>query len=83
MAEKPLFKQLLEASTIGLNLVISTVIGGLIGYGLDYAMERWFGVQTAPWLLFIFAIFGIVAGFRDLLRMATRKDNESPRKKND
>ncbi len=83
MAEKPLFKQLLEASTIGLNLVISTIIGGLLGYGLDYAMERWFGVHTAPWLLFIFAIFGIVAGFRELLRMATRKDNESARKKND
>jgi len=81
MAEKSLFKQLLEASTVGLNLVISTVIGGLIGYGLDSAMEKWFGVHTKPWLLFIFTIFGIVSGFRDLLKMATRKDNESNRKK--
>lgn len=83
MPEKSIFKQLLEASTVGLNLVISTTIGGLIGYGLDYAMERWFGVHTKPWLLFVFAILGIVAGFRELLRMATRKDNESARKKND
>lgn len=83
MPEKSIFKQLLEASTVGLNLVISTIIGGLIGYGLDYAMERWFGVHTKPWLLFVFAILGIVAGFRELLRMATRKDNESARKKND
>jgi len=81
MAEKSLFKQLLEASTVGLNLVISTVIGGLIGYGLDSAMEKWFGVHTKPWLLFIFAIFGIISGFRDLLKMATRKDNESNSKK--
>lgn len=35
MPEKSIFKQLLEASTVGLNLVISTIIGGLIGYGLD------------------------------------------------
>lgn len=80
MAEKSLFKQLLEASTVGLNLVISTVIGGLIGYGLDYAMNRWFGVRTYPWLLFIFTIFGIIAGFRDLLRMAKQSGNESGKK---
>jgi F0F1-type ATP synthase assembly protein I len=82
MAEKSLFKQLLWASTVGLNFVISTVIGGLIGYGLDSAMEKWFGVHTAPWLLFVFALLGIIAGFRELLRMATKKENESTRKKN-
>ncbi len=80
MAEKSLFRQMLEASTVGLNLVISTVIGGLIGYGLDYAMENWFGIHTSPWLLFIFTIFGIIAGFRDLLRMAKKSGNESDKK---
>ncbi len=80
MAEKPLFRQLLEASTVGMNLVISTLIGGLIGYGLDYAMDKWFGVHTAPWLLFIFTIFGIIAGFRDLLKMAKRSDDQSDKK---
>jgi ATP synthase protein I len=83
MAEKPLFKQLLHASTVGLNLVISTVIGGLIGYGLDSAMEKWFGIHTKPWLLFIFALLGIIAGFRELVKMAMKKDNESDSKKND
>jgi ATP synthase protein I len=78
--EKSLFRQLWEASTVGLNLVISTIIGGLIGYGLDYAMEEWFGIRTRPWLLFIFAILGIIAGFRDLFRMASRKENESNKK---
>jgi ATP synthase protein I len=71
--EKPLWKQLWEASTAGLNLVISTIIGGVIGYGLDYAMEKWFGLHTKPWLLFIFALLGIMAGFRDLFKMASRK----------
>jgi ATP synthase protein I len=77
MAEKPLFRQLLEASTVGMNLVISTLVGGLIGYGLDYAMDKWFGIQTAPWLLFIFTIFGIIAGFRDLVRIARRSDDQA------
>jgi hypothetical protein len=35
MAEKPVFRQLLEASTVGLNLVLSTFVGLAIGYGLD------------------------------------------------
>jgi len=83
MAEKSLFKQLLEASTVGLNLVISTIIGGLIGYGLDYAMAGWFGVKTAPWLLFIFTIFGIIAGFKDLIMLAKKSNkDDQPDKKN-
>jgi ATP synthase protein I len=73
MAEKPVFKQLLEASTVGLNFVIATVVGGLIGYGLDYAAERWFGVRTAPWLLIVFTMLGIVAGFIELFRLASRQ----------
>ena len=80
--EKPLFKQLLEASTVGLNLVISTIIGLAIGYGLDYAMYEWFGIHTKPWLTIIFLLFGIISGFRDLLRMAKKSDldNDSGKK---
>ncbi len=82
MSEKSLFKQLLDASTVGLNLVFATFIGLAIGYGLDSAMDKWFGVQTKPWLTIIFLILGIITGFRELYRMATRKDNESSGKKN-
>lgn len=72
MPEKSFFRQLLEASTVGLNLVVSTIVGGVIGYLLDKAMESWFNIHTAPWLLFIFTIIGIIAGFRDLIRMAKK-----------
>lgn len=78
--EKSLFRQLLQASTVGLNLVISTFVGLAIGYGLDYAMEKWFGLPTKPWLMVIFLILGIISGFRDLFKMATRSDNESDKK---
>lgn len=77
MPEKPLFKQLLEASTVGLNLVIATFIGLAMGYGLDYAMEKWFGWHTKPWFTIIFLFFGIFSGFRDLLRMAKKSGDES------
>lgn len=80
MPEKPFFRQILEASTAGLNLVISTVIGLAMGIGLDYAMDKWFGVHTAPWLTIIFLIFGIISGFRDLFRMAKKSDNDSRKK---
>ncbi len=72
MAEKPLFRQLLQASTVGLTLVFSTFIGLAIGYGLDKLFKK-----TSPWLTIIFLILGIVSGFRDLLRMAKKQDEGS------
>jgi ATP synthase protein I len=69
MPEKPIFRQLLQASTVGLNLVFSTFIGLAIGYGLDSFFK------TSPWLTIIFLVIGIIAGFRELLRMAKKQDN--------
>jgi ATP synthase protein I len=80
MAEKSLFRQLLDASTVGLNLVISTFIGLAMGYGIDYLMYRWFGWNTTPWFTIIFLFFGIIAGFKDLVRMAKKSDNGSDKK---
>jgi ATP synthase protein I len=80
MPGKSVFKQLLNASTVGLNLVISTFIGLAMGYGVDYALNKWFGLHTKPWFTIIFLIFGIIAGFKDLLRMAKKSGNESIKK---
>lgn len=64
-----------NAGTIGLQLVSATFIGLAMGYFLD----KWLG--TEPWLLVIFLILGIVAGFRDVyreaLRMQKKADQES------
>ena len=69
MTEKPFFKQLMQASTIGINLVLSTFVGLAIGYGLDSLFH------SSPWLTIIFLILGIIAGFRELLRIANKQDN--------
>ena len=74
MPEKSLFKQLLNASTVGLNLVISTFIGLAMGYGIDYALDKWFGLHTKPWFTIIFLFIGIIAGFRELLRIAKKSN---------
>ena len=66
--EKSFFGHLLDASSVGINLVVSTFAGLAIGYGLD----RLFG--TSPWLTFIFLIIGIISGFRELLRIARKAD---------
>ena len=55
-------RELLRLSTIGVGLVAATAIGLLLGYGLDALLG------TQPWLTLLFAIFGIVAGFLNLLR---------------
>jgi ATP synthase protein I len=62
---------LLQASTVGLNLVLSTFVGLAIGYGLD----KFF--NSSPWLTIIFLILGIIAGFRELVRIAKKQDNGS------
>ncbi|MCL4491503.1 MAG: AtpZ/AtpI family protein [Nitrospirae bacterium] len=66
--EKSLFGQLLDASSVGIYLVVSTFVGLAIGYGLD----RLFG--TSPYLTFIFLILGIITGFRELVKVARKAE---------
>ncbi|HEX9819407.1 MAG TPA: AtpZ/AtpI family protein [Methylomirabilota bacterium] len=62
------WKALGELSTIGLALVIATVIGLAGGYYLD----RWLG--TSPWLTLIGLVLGIAAGFVNLFRAVKRAE---------
>lgn len=47
-------------STIGLSVALAIFIGLAIGLWLD----KKFG--TEPWLMIIFLIFGIIAGYRNI-----------------
>jgi ATP synthase protein I len=66
--EQNAWKALGELSTIGLALVIATVIGLAGGYYLD----RWLG--TSPWLTLIGLMLGIAAGFVNLFRAVKRAE---------
>ena len=50
---------------LGVEMMVSTLVGALIGYGLD----RLFG--TTPWLLALFIMFGGAAGCLTVYRTAT------------
>ena len=62
------FYHMLSASSVGLELGLSVVVGILFGRWLDGK----FG--TEPWLMLLFLGFGLVAGFRAVLRAVQRAD---------
>ncbi|OSM06201.1 putative transmembrane protein [Magnetofaba australis IT-1] len=55
---------------LGVEMVSATVVGGVIGYVLDY----WFG--TKPWLFLLWFLLGVIAGFRNLVRAADRMSDK-------
>lgn len=67
--KKGFWKNLLEASTVPLNLVAATFVGFAIGYGLDRLLG------TSPYLTVVFFLLGIIAGFRELFRFARRQEH--------
>ena len=50
-------------STAGLQIVVSI----LIGFGAGLWLDRWLG--TKPWLMLLFIIFGVAAGFLNVYRI--------------
>ena len=58
-------------SSMGLELGLSVVVGFLIGSGLD----KW--LETEPYLLIIFGIAGIIAGYRSLFRLVKKNQRDS------
>ena len=57
------YRRYLRFSTVGLELGLAVIIGLLVGQYLD----KWLG--TDPWLLLLFLIFGMAAGFRSVFRL--------------
>lgn len=57
----PIYRQLFNASSVGVALVSGMLVGGVMGYFLD----KWLG--TSPWLLFVFLVFGFIAGVKNAI----------------
>jgi ATP synthase protein I len=53
-------------ASLGLEMGLAVAIGAGIGYLLD----SWLG--TRPWLLLLFLLFGIAAGFKGMFDAARR-----------
>lgn len=59
---------------MGLHLVSGVIVGLAIGYYLD----KYFG--TRPWLILLFLIFGIIAGYKNMfreLKLMQKKEKEA------
>jgi len=68
--EKGTWKALGELSSIGMALVVATVIG----LGGGYYLDRWLG--TTPWLTLVGLGLGIAAGFVNLFRSVKRAERD-------
>jgi ATP synthase protein I len=72
--KKKLYRQAARYSSVGLEMGISVALGVAIGYYLD----RYFSTQ--PWLMIVFLILGVVAGFRGLFSLTKEIDKEGRKK---
>jgi ATP synthase protein I len=62
-----LIKSLGFLSGVGISLVVAILIGLAMGYYLD----QWLG--TSPWMLLLFLLFGVAAGFRNIYILTERE----------
>ncbi|MGE5741507.1 MAG: AtpZ/AtpI family protein [Candidatus Aminicenantes bacterium RBG_16_66_30] len=69
---RPDLRRLAELSSIALILPSSIAVGLFFGYLLD----KWLG--TAPWLLLIFTVLGIVSGLLSLFRALKKEMKDEP-----
>ena len=59
-------RSLANVSSIGLLILIATVIGMLIGLWLDKVFH------TSPWLVFIFTLIGLTAGIVEAIKIVLK-----------
>ena len=60
------------ASTVGINMVVSTCIGFALGY---WVIDKY--LDSYPWFTIILTFLGIVAGFQYLFRIAKKADEKN------
>ena len=56
---------------VGTEIVASTVIG----LGIGYMLDKWLG--TRPWMLLLFFLFGVGAGFLNLYHVMVQERQPS------
>ncbi len=76
------YKEIINASSVGMAVVAGMLVGGVMGFFLD----KW--LNTSPWLLFIFLVFGFIAGIKNAIHFIKKagieldsiKDNNTKNK---
>jgi len=65
--KRDLIRYLGVASTVGINMVLSTFVGFALGY---WVIDKY--LNSYPWFTVILTFLGIVAGFRYLFKIAQK-----------
>jgi ATP synthase protein I len=67
------------AGRFATELVAALVVGGGLGWGIDWLFGR-FGHHTRPVFLLVFFVLGAAAGIRNVMRAANQINAEMARK---
>jgi ATP synthase protein I len=59
------------ASTVGINMVASTIIGFALGY---WVLDKY--LNTYPWFTILMTALGIIAGFKYLFKIAKKAEEK-------
>lgn len=63
-------RKLAAYSSVGLMFPASIAVGFMIGYGLD----KW--LNTSPYLMILFTLYGVAAGFWNLIKIGKKDDRK-------
>src|SRR3990172_2673489 len=74
-SDREYWRDMYTLASMGINLVAATFIGLGMGWAID---NKLFHGRTAPWFTLVFLLFGIVAGFRNMVSMAKKKAGTAP-----
>ncbi|MGZ5934831.1 MAG: AtpZ/AtpI family protein [Rhizomicrobium sp.] len=67
--------QLGIASRFATELVAALLVGGALGWGLDW-LFGFFGIHTRPLFIVVFFVLGAAAGIRNVMRAANELNAE-------
>ena len=74
-ATRPPPTQMGIASRFATELVAALLVGGALGWGLDW-LFGFFGIHTRPLFIVVFFVLGAAAGIRNVMRAATELNAE-------
>jgi ATP synthase protein I len=65
------------------EMVSALLVGGAMGYGIDWATGRWAPFHTKPWGMIVMVVLGAAAGILNVMRAARELNAEMAKKNGD
>lgn len=61
-------------------MISALLVGGGLGWGIDWGFDRWSSVHTRPWGVVVMFVLGAAAGIRNVMRAAKEMNAEAASK---